>query len=228
MKCNIDFWSNVIPAWLSAMGTVGAVIVAIFARPIRDWWCRPKITTECNPNNKACVEVINSETETSDTSQSIKIRILLQNNGSNVAFHSVLNVDSFYKKREKSVDYVQNDFTPKRLKDHCDSTHSRIAPHLKYYYDVAVIKQADEMMDKDGDKKAKQFYKLYLLGDGKILQLGKGEFIIPLKFYAANVNVHISYLKIYWNSDDFTTDSNQFGVELLPKDEFIKLKIYNN
>lgn len=228
MEWDTEFWSNVIPAWLSAVGTVGAVIIAIFAKPFSEWYYRPKITMECNRRNKACVEVLNSEAETSDTSKSIKIRILLQNNGSNVAFHSVLNVDSFYKKREISADYVQNDFTPKKLKDHCNGTPSRIAPHLKYYYDVAVIKKTDGMMAKNGDEKAKQFYKLYLLGEGKVSQLGKGEFIIPLKFYAANVNTHISYLKIYWNSDDFTVDSNLFGVELLSEDDFAKLKIYNN
>ena len=151
MECNNEIWSNLIPTWLSAVGTFGAVIIAIFGKAIREWYNRPKITMECNRKNKACIEVINSETETSETAKSIKIRVLLQNNGANATFHSALNVDSFYKKRESSADYVQNDFTPRKLKDHCDGTPSRIAPHLKYYYDVAVIRKADGMMAKNGD-----------------------------------------------------------------------------
>lgn len=228
MECNIELWTNVIPTWFSAIGTVGAVVVAIFARPIRDWWCRPKITMECNRKNNACVEVLNSEAETSDTSKSIKIRVLLQNNGSNVAYHAVLNIDSYLKKRDKSEDYVKIEYTPKKLKDHCDTTPNKIAPHLKYYYDVAIIQKADGMMSSSGEEKAKQFYKLYLLGEGKRKPLGKGDFIIPLKFYAANTNTQTSYLKIYWDGDDFCMDASHFGVELMTEKDFTKIKIYNN
>ena len=161
MFSNFELWGNIIPTWFSAIGTVSTVIVAIFARPIREWWCRPKIFMECNRKNKVCVENIINETESSDGSKMIKIRVLLQNNGRNVAFHSVLVVDSYFKKRDKADEYVLTEFTPKKLKDHCESIPNKIAPHLKYYYDVAVIQKADGMMNRSGDEKAKQFYKLY-------------------------------------------------------------------
>ena len=79
------------------------------------------------------------------------------------------------------------------------------------------------MTNEDGQVKSKQFYKLYLLGDGNGQELGKGTFIIPLKFYSSRIKVSIHYLKIYWDSDNFTTDKMNFSAEIITKDEFAKL-----
>jgi hypothetical protein len=38
-----SIWNNVIPTWVEAIGTFGAVVVALFARPIRDFFNRPKL-----------------------------------------------------------------------------------------------------------------------------------------------------------------------------------------
>ena len=58
MNNNVNFLIEIVPTWFSAFETVAAVIVAIFARPFREWWCRPKIKMEYNRGNKVCVEVI--------------------------------------------------------------------------------------------------------------------------------------------------------------------------
>ena len=167
---NTEIWSSILPAWFSAVGTVSAVLVAIFGRPIREWWNRPIIKMNCNKDSKACVEVVDSVTESSDSSKSIKIRVKLANEGVYTATHTVLNVDSYLEKRQGTDEYVFKEFTPKVLKDHRGASQNVIAPYLMYYFDVAVIQKGDEMMNKGGDEKPKQFYKLYLLGDGKTIQ----------------------------------------------------------
>lgn len=225
MNDSVYLWSSILPAWFSAIGTVSAVLVAIFARPIREWWNKPKIIMVCNKNNNACAEVINSETESSDSSKSIKIRVSLSNEGVYTANHAVLNIDSYLEKRQSTDEYVLKEFTPKVLKDHRGCVPTVIAPNLKYYFDVAIIQKADGMMNKGGDEKPKQFYKLFLLGDGKSMQLGKGAFIIPLKFYSSKTKTEIGYLKVYWESNDFSKEANAFGVEMITAKEYKKLKI---
>ena len=220
-----DLWSSILPAWFSAIGTVAAVLVAIFGKPIRELWNRPIIKLDCKKESKACVEVIDSVAESSDSSKSIKVRVKLVNEGVYTATHAVLNVDSYLEKRQRTDEYVLKEFTPKILKDHRGGSQNVIAPHLMYYFDVAVIQKSDEMMTRGGDEKPKQFYKLYLLGDGKSIQLGKGSFVIPLKFYASRTKTKIAYLKIYWDSNDFVMDARTFSVEMLNDKDFAKLKI---
>lgn len=44
-------WYEIVPNWITSVGTVGAVVVALFSKVIRDWYNRPKISISC-PENK--------------------------------------------------------------------------------------------------------------------------------------------------------------------------------
>lgn len=100
-----------------------------------------------------------------------------------------------------------------------------VVPNLDYYYDILSIHQYDEKREEGENGDSKQFYKLYLVGEGNMIELGKGTFIIPLKFYASQNTVEMAYLKVYWNCDDFDISKEFFGVEILSQNEFNKLKI---
>lgn len=216
-------WYEIVPNWITSIGTVGAVVVALFSKGIRDWYNRPKISITC-PENKQCQEQINNDSESSDSSPELRIRIKLENTGNYIANHASINVDCIYKRRGNENVFVQEDFTPIQMKDYRNSKPTSIAPHLVYYFDIASIHKYDDMTNEDGNVKSKQFYKLYLLGDGNGQELGKGTFIIPLKFYSSRIKVSVHYLKIYWDSDDFTTDKMHFSAEIITKEEFAKLK----
>ena len=110
------------------------------------------------------------------------------------------------------------------MKDYRGSLPKIIAPHLTYYYDIAVVQKTDGMTTSDGVEKPKQLYRLFLLGDNKTTRLGKGTFVIPLKFYSAKTETHIRYLKIYWESDDYSINTIDFGVKVLSDKEFNELK----
>ncbi len=218
----LNIWTDIIPVWLTAIGTVSAVIVAIFGRTIREWRCRPKI--DITIDKKPCIETKETESDSSDKDKIIQIRIKLVNNGKSVANHAVLNVDSYYEKRAKSDEYVKKEFTPQMMKDYRGSLPKIIAPHLTYYYDIAVVQKADGMTKNDSNEKAKQLYRLFLLGDNITTKLGKGTFIIPLKFYSAKTETIISNLKIYWDSDDYSVNTINFDVKILSDKEFNELK----
>ncbi len=217
-------WYEIAPQWISAIGTVLAVIVALFSKIIRDWYNRPRINMTC-PESKQCREIIEQGSESSDSSSEIRIRIKLENSGNYIANHAALFVDTYYKKRAKDDTYVKSEFTPIQMRDYRKSKPTQIAPHLIYYFDIASIHLYDDMTEQDGVGKPKQFYKLYLLGAELNQELGRGTFVIPLKFYSSRIDVKISYLKIYWESDNFATDKEHFECVMLSEKEFKNLKI---
>ena len=217
-------WMNIIPQWLTAIGTVLAVIVALFQKMIRDRINRPKIEMSYIDNKQCCVEV-NPDVESGDASKQLRLRIKLENKGNYMATHAALYVDCFYKKRSSEGSFVINEITPKQIKDYRNAKPSSIAPHLLYYFDVAAVNKYESMTTQDENGQTKQFYKLYLLGEGEATELGRGTFIIPLKFYSSRIDVKISYLKVFWDSDSYSLDKQVFSVEMLTEKEFNKLQI---
>lgn len=217
-------WYEIVPQWITAIGTVLAVIVALFSKIIRDWYNRPIIDISC-PNTNQCIEIITQGSESSDSVNEIRIRVKLENSGNYIANHAAIFIDTYYKKRSKDDSYIVNEFTPIQLRDYKKSMPNQIAPHLIYYFDVASVHMYDDMTEQDGGGKSKQFYKLYLLGAKINPKLGRGTYIIPLKFYSSRIKVKIAYLKIYWESDVFATDKEHFECAMLTKKEFNNIKI---
>ena len=80
-------WYVIVPNWITSIGTVGAVVVALFSKVIRDWYNRPKISITC-PENKQCQEQINNDSDSSESSTELRIRIKLENTGNYIANHA--------------------------------------------------------------------------------------------------------------------------------------------
>lgn len=218
----MDF--SILPEWLTAIGTVSAVIVALFQKPVRDKINRPKIEISCD-NSSQCKVELKSDADDADSSMQLSIRVKLENKGNYIATHSALYVDSYLTKRNSDESYVKKDITPRQIRDYRKSKPSQIVPHLQYYFEVATIKKYESMTTQDENGKSKQFYKLYLLGENDSIELGKGSFIIPLKFYCSRIDVKIAYLKVLWDSDDYVLDSRYFSMEMLDENDYRKLKI---
>ena len=215
---------SILPQWLTAIGTIAAVLLALFQKTIRDRIYHAKIEMTYTDNKQCHVEV-NSELESTDSSKQLRIRIKLENIGNDIATHAALYVDCYYKKRETEGSFVKYEITPKQIKDYRNTKPSTIAPHLLYYFDVASINKYESMTTQDENGKSKQLYRLYLLGEGDVTELGKGTFLIPLKFYSSRISVKIAYLKVFWDNDAYIIDKQGFGVEMLTEKEFNKLKI---
>lgn len=213
----------ILPEWLSAIGTLAAVFVALFGGTIKRWWNRPIIDMSIENCQPYIEELSNDTTDSSGGEKRLVIRICVTNSGKYTANNVVLNVDEYYKKQGSDSDYLHKQFTPKQFKDCNNAKLSVISPQLKYYVNIATIQKFQGMTSSDKDGKSKQFYKLYLLGDGENKQLGKGCFIIPLKFYSSRTDVIVVYLKILWDSDDYSREKEVFDVKIIDEKEFNKL-----
>lgn len=217
-------FSETLPNWLSAIGTVGAVLVALFHKQYRNWRNRPKLDITCGKGTPY-IEEFEYNIDSSTKEKEIRIRLRVDNTGKYTADHCMVNVDGYYKKRDKDESFVKTDLTPVQIRDYRNNSLSYVVPKLVYYLDLAVIRKADEMSRSDDGNKSKQFYKLFLLADRATLRLGKGIFIIPVKLFCPRIESIVKYVKIYWVSDDYSTDLNDFSVEILTEEEFKKIKI---
>lgn len=214
---------KILPDWLTAIGTMGAVLVALFWNPIRKWWNRPQINISI-ANEEPFVEIVSKDSiNSSSVDKNMVIRVCITNKGKYTADYAALNVDEYLKKRDADSGYVRKVFTPKQFKDCNNAKLSVIAPHLKYYVDIASVQKFQGMSSANEKGESKQFYKLFLLGDGKSLQLGKGDFIIPLKFYSSRSGVSVAYLKILWDNDDFVINKDCFDVRMISEQEYKKI-----
>lgn len=208
--------------WLTAIGTIGAVLVALFKDSIARWWYRPKIEISYKHTHP-----FKEEKEDASSSSSLKkrlvIRVCIENRGKSIADNVVINTDEYYFQRGDN-NYVRKLFTPKIFRDCNNAKLSVVAPYLKYYIDVATIEEYEENSVNENND-SKKSYKLYLLGDGQYEQLGRGTFVIPLKFYSPQTNSKIVYLSVFWGSSNFDISKDNFSVKILSEQEFMKLSI---
>lgn len=218
-----NFWSEVLPTWLAAIGTCGAVIYSLLSSNIRRCWNKPKIKISCDFNNNQCVEHEKLESTSSSVDEEIKIRVKLENNGKWSAKDTTIIIDSYYHKLRDDK-YEEKCFFPMELKDFNGKTHKQIVPKMAYYYEVASIHKEDKMVSSEDKSNTTQFYKLFLFQERG---LSKGKYIIPLKFYARDIFV-ITYLEISLDNEQSTKKSlEDMNVKILKECEFKKLQITN-
>ena len=209
-----------ITEWLTAFGTMGAVFVSLFYGSVKRWICRPKITISCSNGSPFMEETSASSTSSSPDDKKLIIRVKVTNTGRMSADYANVCVDAIYKKRKENSSFSCKRCTPILIRDYRNTELKRIVPHLDYYLDIASIEKYDELITANEKGTKKQYYKLFLLGNGKSEMLGVGTFIIPLKFYSSNVKTQLMYVQIYWDSDNYTTDDDHFYVKELSKKEF--------
>lgn len=211
--------------WLTAIGTIGAVVTALFLPLIRNVWYRPKFTFSAGRENN-CVEEVKTQLETSEEEKMIKIRLRVTNTGRGVARSVSFYVDS-YKQKRGDERFVQQNFLPIQLKNHKGDLIQTMVPQLNYFIDVACVKKSDEMSMENAGGKVKQSYKLYIPTDSDdFSELGTGIFVIPIKCYSENVrSVSIAYVKILWdNTKECSTDHHHFSISLISEVDYNNLK----
>ena len=217
---NSDIWGHVLPNWLTGIGTVGAVIWAIFNKKIWNHFHRPIIEFVCL-NEIPYVTINKKKYDNSTNSNEFKIRVKLVNNGNWNANYAGLYVDKFYKKCDDG-EYTPTNFILSQLKITSGPASNIIVPKLAYYFDVAAA-SSDKISTKDLKEKLDSAYDLFLLsGDNQ--RLGKGTFIIPIKFYSSQC-IQTMCLKIYWKGETFSIDRSNFSVRVLKDNELKKLNI---
>ena len=226
---------EVITSWLTAIGTVSAVFVALFGRYIHQWTHKPRIKMEYSGENTPCLELIKTEAVSSEKCEELKIRIKVINCGRSSANSALIYCSSYLcQKKEKKKSnllgkthhvntfYEVNEFLPIQI-DSCKNYHSKnVVPKLLYYYDVASIKKMDGMSKNDGTGREKQFYKLYLCGEDTMM-LPTGEYIVPITFYASSDISTTLYMRINWDEDKFNMQSKSgIAIDTINKFHYYK------
>lgn len=215
-------WYEWLPNWFSGIGTVLTVIVALFWNQITMWLKRPKILISTSRNCRQCKETVPSKT-TSSGPEEIRIRVKIINDGKATAKDVSIYVDSYYRVRGDG-ELLETQLTPLVLQDYASSNVKEILPHLNYYVDVISIRKRDEMAGADEIAKTSQLYKAAIVGES-VKNIGKGHFIIPIKFYASNVQNKIAYMKMLWESDVFSEDPSVLDYKMISDKEFSNYKI---
>lgn len=215
--------SELITQWLTAIGTVGSVAIALLYKPIAKCFNKPKITLDVI-QKPPCLEFSKEDASSSEKDESIIMRVRVENKGKDNARNASLFVNTYYQKCEDGK-YVQQDISPIKLKENSDLTPDIIASNLLYHFNLASIHRFDEMTEDNGEKKAKVFYKLFLLGGGKDLPLGKGTFIVPITVYSSDINSHMFFVEISWTSDTFSRDKKYYSFQVLSAKQFKSIQI---
>ena len=215
-------WYEWLPNWFSGIGTFLTVVVALFWSQITMWLRRPKISISTSRDCRQCKEVVSSRTASGGPDE-IRVRVNIINDGDLAASDVSIYVDGYYKVRADG-ELLETQLTPLILYDYSFTEIDRILPRLNYYIDVISVRRHDEMSGEGDTARTGHLYKAAIVGE-TIKYIGKGHFIIPIKFYASNVQSKIVYMKFFWDSDLFSEDSSVVDYYILSDQEFSKYKI---
>ena len=222
MNGQVNIWHEVIPQWIAACGTVAAVIVALFGNLIRNKFNKPKIEISCGKDTPF-IEKNTENYQGQNIDNEVRLRIKITNKGNITANHTLLIVSNYYLLCDDGR-YIKTEFTPKQIKDYNGGFPRQIAPHLEYFFDLFSIQKIDNLRTHEENGHQRQFYKALIVGDGKMITLKKGTYIVPIKFYSAKTETVVAYVKFFWNSDDLNLNPEYFSFSIISENEFKNLK----
>lgn len=222
-------WLEIIPSYLTALGTVGAVVWSIGSDKIREWRNKPTIKIQCDKTrDNIYLEITSESGDSTSNNDCCKIRFSIVNNGKSTADKVNICIDSYYIRKDDTNLTTVNNFTPISIVDFKGECPTNIVPEMLYYYDFASIRKIDVLTNNENNnEKAKQFYRLFLNDkDSKKIILDKGHYIFPIKFYSLQTKTNIFYIEIKWLKDDSLKidDHNYFDLKVLKEKDFKKYK----
>lgn len=209
--------------WFIALGTVGAVFVATFGSWAKKRYYRPKIDFSIDSKSPYVVKK-DSQVDNQNDSKFVEIKFGLKNTGRSSAGSSTeVCIDSFYKKVSDA--YVEQLFEPVYLKDKNGCRLPTLVPKRSIYVPVVFLLNDAEKPEEDtlsATGTQIENYNAYI-GNNKAISLGRGEFIIPIRF-SAYKSASTAYLKIFWDSQVLDTSSSHLMVEFVDESVFNSLK----
>lgn len=211
--------------WFIALGTVGAVLVATLGSWIKRRFYRPKVEF-CVDTKSPYLIKKESQNDNASEGETVEIRIGLKNSGRSSAGTSPeAYIESYYKKVSDS--YVEQLFDPIYLKDAKGNRLQPLVPKRHIYIPIiSLINDANGVTtgttnasNPNVPPQITEDYNVYI--GNKCL--GKGEFIIPIRFSAYKIAI-TGYLKVYWNSAQLDTSPNNLVVKFISERKFISLE----
>lgn len=195
---------------VAALGSVLVALTAIWGRSIKRIFYKAELSLEINQDDNCCVDMIEVESNESNTERELQIRIKLINKGNETALDTISFVDEVYKQDGDGKFSQYRNYLPFQLMYYqTGKTKDHVIPHLSYYIEIAKVMCLQVNAMSEDSATSKQNHKLYLQAFDKIpfsrKELGKGTFIVPVKTYfkCAKEPV-VTYIWLYWDGDNLT------------------------
>lgn len=192
---------------IASLGSIIIAILAIWGRSIKWLFYKAKLSFEISQENECCVDMVEVETNDSNTETELQIRIKLVNKGNEVAIDTISVIDEVYKQNGDGRFSKYRDFLQFQLMYYqTGKIKTNIVPQLSYYIDIAKVMRLQTNAMSEERATSKQNHKLYLQGFDKIpisrKELGKGTFIVPIKtYFKCATEPVITYVWLHWDED---------------------------
>lgn len=140
------WWTK--PEWWSAIGTISAVIVAIFAETIWTWLRRPKLELSICMKRPDCVKTPVRNAQGQQVGEAYYCRVLVSNNGKRAAENVEVNAERLECEDAGELTVIE-EFPPMDLNwAHLGRPLQNIAPGIRNHCDLGhVFLPTTEMMD---------------------------------------------------------------------------------
>lgn len=210
----MNWWTK--PEWWSAIGTVLAVVVALFVALFNEtWWAffrRPKLQPSIKLGRPDCMKTTQTDTTTGQVvADCYYFRILVKNNGKRRAEKAELHAEILEKEIDDTFQTV-DDFPPMRLKwSHVAKPEQDISPGVAKHCDLGYIALPKRLNVHQtaqlslGDEN--QFcFVLEVQPNQGGWQIGAGTYRLHIAFAAANAAVKRAVFEIrydgYWTFEE--------------------------
>lgn len=226
---------EIVFAGMTAIGTLGASVLALFGPRIRTWLIRPVLTFRVDPKVSPLVEQLaRDDLNTSAGKNSYyEIRVEVANTGKDAARNCRARVNAIYKQKSGTNDFfAARQFVPRYLywakKDTKSEESLDILPNLPEYVVIGRLKEQETPTTgaESPSGTSTSAFGLEMAVEpegakGRFCFLGAGRVVLPFLLYADNLRSYEQkYVEVFWNGESATDfGSEHFGVKLLSKEE---------
>lgn len=221
---------------MTAFGTLGAAILALFGDRIRSWLSRPVLNFRVDPKISPLVEQLELDDENSSGGKKkyCEIRVEVANSGKDAARNCRARVNAIYKQKSTTNDFFPvKEFVPRYLywakKDTKSEESLDVLPKLPEY--VVVGRLTEQETPITGGQQLSTVTRPTVFGlevavepegvKGRFCFIDEGKVVLPFLLYADNLRSYEQkYVEMFWDGksiDDFGPE--HFGVKLLSKSE---------
>lgn len=236
--CNHDdstkYWIDI----AVGLSTILLAIMAIWGEQVKKFFTKAHLKYQIN-NKSPFIETKKSTDEDDSENSKVVIRLQVQNSSKRVARNCNAIISSYLRKRDNGDEYYEENIFPSSFAWHDDKQLYSINREIPSFLEIAritrnQIKGQDSSTDpgKGGNANDSKLILSIKDGEGKNIMLGKGCFIIPIRFYGDNIRSNGGlfgrskpiYIKLYWNGSNISEISSEFTVSIISENDFKKEK----
>jgi hypothetical protein len=207
------------PEWLSAIGTVSAVVIALFLETARTFWNRPRLELTIRMGRPDCMKTLISDHENRPIADCYWFRVMVHNRGRGRANRVEIHAERLDVVTEGSFGPVE-EFPPMRLLwSHVRQPEQDISPGVRKHCDLGYIKlprslsvpQTADLMLGNGNRFT---FELEVIPNHGGCEIGAGHYRLHLAMAAANGRVQRIVLGINYSGQWTPKEADMFADQI--------------